>query len=43
MMYIKCDGKMYTVEEVIEIIRDYESGKHNKKHWRKLMLLKNNA
>ena len=27
MTYIKCDGKMYTVEEVIEIIRDYEKRK----------------
>lgn len=27
MMYIKCDGKTYTVEEVIEIIRDYEKQK----------------
>ena len=27
MMYIKCDGKTYTVEEVIEIIRDYEKRK----------------
>ena len=43
MMYTTCDGKTDTVEEVSEIIRDYESGKQNKKHWRKLMLLKNNA
>lgn len=27
MMYIRCDGKQYTVEEVIEIIRDYEKRK----------------
>lgn len=27
MYYIKCDGKQYTVEEVIEIIRDYKKRK----------------
>ena len=27
MTYIKCNGKTYTVEEVIEIIRDYEKRK----------------